>query len=75
MFEGICEALHRELESLDNKLMGGKAPMSSQDLEVIDKTAHALKSIKAYDAMVNHEYEGGRSRLTGRYYESDYRRY
>lgn len=88
MFEGICEALHRELEMLDNKLQGGKAPMNSQDLEVIDKMAHALKSLKTYDAMLGHsEYDGdsyarGRSRTTGRYMSRDgydsrdeYRRY
>lgn len=88
MFEGICEALYRELETLDNKLMGGKAPMNSQDLEVIDKMAHALKSLKSCESMQGHsEYDGdsyarGRSRTTGRYmsrdgYESrdEYRRY
>ena len=74
MFEGICEALHRELETLDNKLLGGKAPMSSQDLEVIDKMAHALKSLKTYDAMLGRSEYEGRSR---RYYEprDEYRRY
>jgi hypothetical protein len=77
MFEGICEALHRELEMLDNKLQGGKAPMNSQDLEVIDKMAHALKSLKTYEAMTgNSEYDGGsymrgRSRTTGRYISRD----
>jgi len=89
MFEGICEALHRELEMLDNKLQGGKAPMNSQDLENIDKMAHALKSLKAYEAMEGEsEYDGGsymrgRSRTTGRYVSRDgydsrdgsYRRY
>ena len=88
MFEGICEALYRELEMLDNKLQGGKAPMNSQDLENIDKMAHALKSLKAYEAMEGEsEYEGGsyargRSRTTGRYVSRDdysrdgsYRRY
>ena len=89
MFEGICEAIYRELEMLDNKLQGGKAPMNSQDLENIDKMAHALKSLKACEAMEGHsEYAGGdsyargRSRTTGRYmsrdgYESrdEYRRY
>lgn len=78
MFEGICEALYRELEMLDNKLQGGKAPMNSQDLEVIDKMAHALKSLKACEAMEGHSeydggdsYERGRSRTTGRYMSRD----
>ena len=88
MFEGICEAMHRELDLLDNKLQGGKAPMNSQDLDHIDKMAHALKSLKAYEAMAGEsEYDGdsyarGRSRTTGRYMSRDdyshdgsYRRY
>ena len=86
MFDGICEALYRELEMLDNKLQGGKAPMNSQDLENIDKMAHALKSLKACESMEgNSEYGGssyarGRSRTTGRYmsrdeYSRDDRRY
>ena len=68
MFEGISEALYRELESLDNKLMGGKAPMSTQDLDMIDKIAHALKCLKTYEAMLD-----GESYTTRRRYE--YRRY
>lgn len=91
MFEGICEALYRELDMLDNKLQGGKAPMNSQDLENIDKMAHALKSLKACEAMEgsseyggseygNSSYARGRSRTTGRYvsrdeYSRDDRRY
>lgn len=76
MFEGICEALYRELEMLDNKLQGGKAPMNTQDLENIDKMAHALKSLKACEAMDGaSEYDGsyarGRSRTTGRYMSRD----
>ena len=81
MFEGICEAIYRELEMLDNKLQGGKAPMSTQDLENIDKLAHALKSLKTYEAMEGdseNAYARGRSRTTGRYMSRDegsYRRY
>ena len=78
MFEGICNAIHRELESIDNKLMGGKAPMNSQDLENIDKLSHALKSLKTYEAMEGYsEHDGGdsyargRSRMTGRYISRD----
>ena len=68
MFDGISEALYRELESLDNKLMGGKAPMSSQDLDNIDKICHALKCLKTYEAMLD-----GDSYQNRRRYE--YRRY
>ena len=77
MFEGICEALHREMEMLDEKYSNGKTPMNSSDLEHIDKMAHALKSLKTYEAMEgNSGYDGfysrdsyarGRSRMTGRY--------
>ena len=66
MFDGICEALHRELDSYDNKLMGGKAPMSSQDLDNIDKMAHALKSLATYSAMK------GEDRRTYSRYREDY---
>ena len=91
MFEGICEAIHKEMDILEDKYEKG-TQLSSQDLEHIDKMAHALKSLKTYDAMHgNSEYDGsyarGRSRVTGRYvsmegdrgngipYEGSYRRY
>ena len=73
MFEGICEAIHRELDSYDNKLMGGKAPMSSQDLDNIDKMAHALKSLATYSAMKGAE--DRRSYARDREYYPEYRRY
>lgn len=77
MFEGICEALHREMDMLEEKYSNSKSPMNAQDLEHIDKMAHALKSLKAYEAMTgNSEYDGGsyargRSRMTGRYISRD----
>lgn len=77
MFEGICEAIHRELDMLDEKYSTGKAQLNSQDLENIDKMTHALTSMKKYEALSgNSEYGGsydggsyarGRSRTTGRY--------
>jgi hypothetical protein len=75
MFEGICEALHREMDQLDDKFSKG-AQMSGQELEHIDKMAHALKSLETYKAMKgNSEYGGsyarGRSRTTGRYMSRD----
>ena len=70
MFDGICDALFHELETYDNKLMGGKAPMTSQDLDGINKIAHALKSLKSYEVMAE-GYDNRRSRT--RY--DDYRRY
>jgi len=88
MFEGICEAIHKEMDTLEEKYERG-AEMNGQDLEHIDKMAHALKSLATYEAMKGHsEYDGGsyargRSRTTGRYISRDgydsrddgYRRY
>ena len=81
MFEGICEALHQEMEKLDEKYASGTVKLNNQDLEDIDKVAHALKSLEAYKAMKgNSEYGGsyeggsyarGRSRTTGRYISRD----
>lgn len=76
MFNGICEAIHRELRSMDEKYSNG-TQLSSKDLEDIDKMAHALKSLTAYESMIgNSGYEGdsyarGRSRTTGRYVSRD----
>lgn len=77
MFDGICEAIHREMEMLDDKYSNGKTQLNGQDLEHIDKMAHALKSLETYKAMLGHsEYDGGsyargRSRTTGRYVSRD----
>jgi hypothetical protein len=78
MYEGICEALRREMDTLEDKYSNGKTPMNSQDLEHIDKMAHALKSIATYDAMKGNSeygsydsYARGRSRMTGRYVSRD----
>ena len=86
MFEGICEAIHKEMDMLDEKYSSGNAQLNGQDLEHIDKMAHALKSLATYEAMKgNSEYGGsyeggsyaggsyarGRSRTTGRYISRD----
>jgi len=76
MFNGICDALHRELGELEDKFASG-AKMNGQELEHIDKMAHALKSLATYEAMTgNSGYDGdsyarGRSRMTGRYVSRD----
>ena len=85
MFEGICEAIHREMEKLEDKYANG-TQMSGADLKDIDTMAHALKSLATYEAMKgNSEYGGsynggsyeggsyarGRSRMTGRYVSRD----
>jgi len=84
MFDGICEALHRELETFDEKFSNG-AQMNAQELDTINKMTHALKSLATYDAMRGNSedsYARGRSRMTGRYISRDgysrddgYRRY
>ena len=70
MFESLYSAIFHEMELLDNKLQGGKAPMSSQDLENIDKMAHAIKCLATYEAMKDSEH---RERSRSKY--EDYRRY
>jgi hypothetical protein len=88
MYKAICEAIHREMDQLEDKYTGG-AQLSGKDLDDFDKMAHALKCLKTYEAMEgNSEYDGGsyargRSRMTGRYISRDdgydsrdgYRRY
>jgi len=86
MYRGICEAISRELDTMDEKY-GNGAPLNGQDLEHIDKMAHALKCLKTYEAMEGNSeysedsYARGRSRTTGRYVSRDdysrdsYRRY
>ena len=65
MYQGICEAIHRELDALDEKYSKG-IQMTGSDLDAINKMAHALKSFKTYEAMTgNRRYE----------YDREYRRY
>lgn len=75
MYRAICEAIHKELDQLEDKYSSG-AQMSAKDLEDIDKMGHALKCLKTCEAMEgNSEYDGsyarGRSRMTGRYISRD----
>ena len=81
MYEGICEAINRELAQFDEKFSGG-AQINGQELDHIDKMAHALKCLYAYDDMQGNSedsYARGRSHTTGRYVSRDgynsYRRY
>ena len=73
MFSGLCEVLHQELKQLEKKLTKGGS-LNMQDLETIDKLAHALKSIATYEAMEGSSeysgesyYSGRGSRMSGRY--------
>lgn len=59
MFEGICEALHHELDQLDEKYSKGNGQMNMQDLETINKATHALKSLATYEAMKGSSEYGG----------------
>ena len=83
MYHAICEAIHKELDQLEEKYSSG-AQLASKDLEDIDKMSHALKCLKTYEVMEgNSEYDGGsyrgsydsyargRSRTTGRYISRD----
>ena len=66
MYSGICEAIHKEMDILDQRYSNGTA-MSNGDLDMIDKMAHTLKSLAALDAMRG--YESPRRRY------DEYRRY
>ena len=72
MFDSLYSAIFHELELLDNKLQGGKAPMNSQDLENIDKMAHALKCLATYEAMKERE---GYTKERARSKYEEYHRY
>ena len=54
MFEGIYEAIHREMDALEEKYASGAA-LSGTELETIDKMAHALKCLATYEAMKSAE--------------------
>lgn len=57
-FESIEKSMCKELENIERKLESGQE-MSSQDLDRIDKLAHAMKSLATYMAMKEaEEYEG-----------------
>ena len=66
MFDGIYEAIHRELDALNEKYKAG-TQMSGKDLEDIDLMAHALKSLAAYEAMGECTRETVRSSYRRRY--------
>ena len=67
MFEGIYEAIHKELDTLDEKYAKG-TQLSTQDLEHIDLMAHALKSLKGYEVMIGEcEPESSYAKVRKRY--------
>lgn len=66
-FEALEKAMCKELETLEQKLKG-TAEMSVQDLEKVDKLAHAMKSLATYKAMkeAEEEYGEGEEGFSGR---------
>ena len=72
-FEALEKAMCKELEMLEEKVKG-TPEMSVQDLEKIDKLAHAMKSLATYKAMkeadeygMDNGMSGRRNAYTGRY--------
>ena len=70
MYSGIVEAITRELHELDDKYVTG-ARLGANELEQIDRMAHALKCVLTSEAMLNSTSE--RERYRPRYYDD--RRY
>ena len=66
MFEALFDAIHRELEVLDEKYADPSRQMTGEDLMNIDRMAHALKSLATYKAMISTD--DGRPRSRTRYY-------
>jgi len=66
-FEALEKAMCKELETLEQKLKGS-AEMSIQDLDKVDKLAHAMKSLATYKAMkeAEEEYGEGEEGFSGR---------
>ena len=73
MFDGIVDAIHREMETLEDRYAKGDRQMTDTDLNAVDKMAHALKCIATYDAMIRAE-ERGRKRGYSRDYDEGYSR-
>lgn len=60
-YQNIEQALHKELSKIDKKMESEGTDMSTQDLEIVDKLFHALKSAETYYAMG----EGGEMSFRG----------
>lgn len=79
-FETLEQAMCKELEAIEQKVKT-KNDMDVQDLDKIDKLAHAMKSLATYRAMVEAEEYGysdnnvsgrrGRNPVNGRYVSMD----
>ena len=64
-FETLEKSMCMELEALEQKLKGG-TEMSVQDLDKIDKLAHAMKSLATYKAMKDPEEWEDETGMSGR---------
>lgn len=74
----LCEKLERELKEVNTKLNQSDAKINSDDLSIIDKLTHSIKSIKTVIAMEEYpdgysgEYSGEYSREGGWNYNRPY---
>lgn len=50
MYTAISEAIHLELEKMEDKYANG-ATLTMSDLDAVDKMFHALKCLSTYEAM------------------------
>ena len=71
MYDAICEKLHMEMQRMEDKYRNKDAQINSNDLDVIDRISHALKSMATYEAMESAQ-EGNSQR--GSYGGYSYRR-
>ena len=68
-YEALEKAMCKELEMLEQKVKS-LPELPVQDLEKIDKLAHALKSLATYKAMKEAEEDGYDRGMSGRRYMS-----
>lgn len=74
----LCEKLERELKEVNTKLNQSGAKINSDDLSIIDKLTHSIKSVKTVIAMEEYpdgysgEYSGEYSREGGWNYNRPY---
>jgi len=71
-FEALEKAMCKELEAIQQKLVGG-AEMSETELRRVDMLTHAMKSLATYEAMKDAEdWEGEMSGRRGRAMNGQY---
>lgn len=70
----LCEKLERELKDVNTKLNQSDAKINSDDLSIIDKLTHSIKSIKTVIAMEEYsdDYPEGSSGEGGWNYNRPY---